>query len=242
MAGIIDFHSHVLPGIDDGSHSLEESIAMLRMEAEQGVSHVIATPHFYPRHDTPEDFLRKRREAEDLLREEMKKHSDLPALSVGAEVYYFPGISNSEAMAELTIDHKKCILIEMPTPPWSDAMYRELEGLYTKQGLIPIVAHVDRYIGRFRTFGIPQRLAELPVLVQANAEFFLDRTTAAMALKLLKADQIQLLGSDCHNLTDRKPNLAQAIQRIETKLGRGPIEKLLHYETRALSARQQGTE
>ena len=99
MAGIIDFHSHVLPGIDDGSHSLEESIAMLRMEAEQGVSHVIATPHFYPRHDTPEDFLRKRREAEILLREEMEKHSNLPALSVGAEVYYFPGISNSEAMA-----------------------------------------------------------------------------------------------------------------------------------------------
>lgn len=234
MAGIIDFHSHVLPGIDDGSHSLEESIAMLRMEAEQGVSHVIATPHFYPRHDTPEDFLRKRREAEDLLREEMRKHSDLPALSVGAEVYYFPGISNSEAMAELTIDHKKCILIEMPTPPWSDAMYRELEGLYTKQGLIPIVAHVDRYIGRFRTFGIPQRLAELPVLVQANAEFFLQKSTSAMAFRMLKRNGIHLLGSDCHNLDSRKPNLRAALELIECRMGSAPLAAIQESQAYAL--------
>lgn len=234
MAGIIDFHSHVLPGIDDGSHSLEESIAMLRMEAEQGVSHVIATPHFYPRHDTPEDFLRKRREAEDLLREEMKKHSDLPALSVGAEVYYFPGISNSEAMAELTIDHKRCILIEMPTPPWSDAMYRELEGLYTKQGLIPIVAHVDRYIGRFRTFGIPQRLAELPVLVQANAEFFLQKSTSAMAFRMLKRNGIHLLGSDCHNLDSRKPNLRAALELIERRMGSTPLAAIQEFQAYAL--------
>ena len=234
MAGIIDFHSHVLPGVDDGSHSLEESIAMLRMEAEQGVSHVIATPHFYPRHDTPEDFLRKRREAEDLLREEMKKHSDLPALSVGAEVYYFPGISNSEAMAELTIDHKKCILIEMPTPPWSDAMYRELEGLYTKQGLIPIVAHVDRYLGRFRTFGIPQRLAELPVLVQANAEFFLQKSTSAMAFRMLKQNSIHLLGSDCHNLDSRKPNLRAALELIERRMGSTPLAAIQESQAYAL--------
>ena len=234
MAGIIDFHSHVLPGIDDGSHSLEESIAMLRMEAEQGVSHVIATPHFYPRHDTPEDFLRKRREAEDLLREEMKKHSDLPALSVGAEVYYFPGISNSEAMAELTIDHKKCILIEMPTPPWSDAMYRELEGLYTKQGLIPIVAHVDRYIGRFRTFGIPQRLAELPVLVQANAEFFLQKSISSMAFRMLKRNGIHLLGSDCHNLDSRKPNLRAALELIERRTGSAPLAAIREFQAYAL--------
>ena len=234
MAGIIDFHSHVLPGIDDGSHSLEESIAMLRMEAEQGVSHVIATPHFYPRHDTPEDFLRKRREAEDLLREEMEKHSNLPTLSIGAEVYYFPGISNSETMTELTIDHKKCILIEMPTPPWTDAMYRELEGLYTKQGLIPIVAHVDRYIGRFRTFGIPQRLAELPVLVQANAEFFLQKSTSAMAFRMLKRNGIHLLGSDCHNLDSRKPNLRAALELIERRMGSTPLAAIQEFQAYAL--------
>ena len=237
IQGIVDFHSHILPEMDDGSRSVEESIAMLRMASEQGIRHVVATPHFYPKHDAPEQFLKRRVAAEAVLRAEMEKHSGLPSLSMGAEVYYFPGISNSEGISELAIDHKQHILIEMPMPPWTDAMYRELEGLYTKQGLIPIVAHLDRYIGRFRTFGIPARLAELPVLVQANAEFFLDRTTASMAMKLLKADQIQLLGTDCHNLADRVPNLGETVSRIEKKLGRGPIEKILSYETLALSAR-----
>lgn len=236
MAGIIDFHSHILPGMDDGSKSVEESLEMLRMMAKQGITHVTATPHFYPRHDTPERFLRRRTEAEALLREEMEKHSDLPTLSVGAEVYYFPGISNSEVMAELTIDHKKCILIEMPTPPWTDAMYRELEELYTKQGLVPIVAHVDRYIGRFRTFGIPKRLAELPVLVQANAEFFLRKSTSAMALRMLKKHQIHLLGSDCHNLDSRKPNLSAALEWIERRLGSAPLEAIRGFQTYALQS------
>ena len=88
MSGIIDFHSHVLPGIDDGSRSVEESIAMLQAEAAQGIRHVVATPHFYPHHDSPEHFLEKRREAEEALRREMKHHPGLPELSIGAEVYF----------------------------------------------------------------------------------------------------------------------------------------------------------
>ena len=226
MSNIVDFHSHILPGVDDGSKSLEMSIDMLKMMAKQGIRHVVATPHFYPQHDTPERFLARRKEAEITLREELKKHPDLPSLSLGAEVYYFPGISESDGISKLTIDGKRCILIEMPEGPWTDAMYRELEGLYVKRGLIPIVAHLDRYIGRFRTYGIPRRLAQLPVLVQANAEFFLERSTASMALRMLKQGKIHLLGSDCHNLTSRKPNLGAAVNLIRSQLGPRAIAEI----------------
>ena len=236
MRGIVDFHSHILPGIDDGSCSVEESIALLRLEAEQGITHVVATPHFYPQYDTPEHFLRRRAEAEKLLREEIGRCSGLPALSIGAEVYYFAGISSSEAMSDLTIDQKKCILIEMPTPPWTDTMYRDLEGLYTKQGLLPIIAHVDRYIGRFRTFGIPERLIELGVLVQANAEFFLKKSTSSMALHMLKNDKIHLLGSDCHNLSSRAPNLGEALGLIEKRLGYAPLAAIQECQVRVLQS------
>ena len=234
MCGPTDFHSHILPGLDDGSRSVEESIAMLRLEAEQGIARVVATPHFYPRDDEPEEFLTRRAEAEALLRQEMQAHSGLPALSIGAEVYYFNGISNSEAMSALTIDQGRCILIEMPAPPWTDTMYRELEGLHSKQGLLPVVAHVDRYIGRFRAFGIPERLAELPVLVQANAEFFLKKSTSAMALRMLKKNQIHLLGSDCHNLSSRNPNLGGALELIEKRLGKDLISAICGWQSHAL--------
>ena len=60
---VVDFHTHILPGIDDGSSSAEESLAMLQMEKEQGIDTVVVTPHFYPQEDRPERFLKRRKEA-----------------------------------------------------------------------------------------------------------------------------------------------------------------------------------
>lgn len=227
---VIDFHSHVLPGIDDGSKSVEQSIGMLRMLASQGVSHVIATPHFYPQHDSPEAFLAKRQEAERCLRREMEKHTDLPELTVGAEVYYYRGISESDALPGLTIGKNKCILIEMPMAPWTDQMYRELADIYEKQGLVPIIAHIDRYIRPMHTSGIPQKLEQLPVCVQANAEPFMHHSTRRMMLRLLRNGQIHLLGSDCHDLSSRKPNIKGAVDQIRKHLGEDAIAHIQYFE------------
>ena len=232
---ITDFHSHVLPGIDDGSANVEMSIAMLKAAAEQGVDHVIATPHFYAQYNTPERFLEKRKRAEEALREEMQKHTGLPELSVGAEVLFFKGISDCDALKLLTIAEKDCILLEMVESPWGDYAYQEIRQIREKQGLTPIIAHVDRYIGPWRDHGIPARLQQLPVVVQANAEFFLHRATASMAMRMLKRGQIQLLGSDCHNLSSRKPNLGDALQRIQKKLGQEAIDHIRHWEKAVLN-------
>lgn len=234
MSGIVDFHSHILPEIDDGSTSLAESIAMLKMEARQGIRHVIATPHFYAQYDTPEHFLAKRKTAELRLREEMEKHDGLPQLSVGAEVRFFSGMSHSDLLADLTIDGKRCILIEMPESSWTDTMYRELEQVWVRQGLTPVVAHVDRYITPMRTFHIPERLEELPVLVQANAGFFLRGSTRSLSLKLLRKNRIQLLGSDCHNLTTRHPNLGSAVDVIQRGLGDEALTRIRYYQDTVL--------
>ena len=122
-------------------------------------------------------------------------------------------------------------MIEMPLPPWPEEFYRELEAIRGKQGLTPVIAHVDRYIRPLRTFSIPERLEELPVLVQANASFFTGRATAAQAMKLLSRGQIQLLGSDCHDLDSRKPDLGAAIRRIEEKLGSSTLLKIENTQT-----------
>ena len=231
---MIDFHSHVLPGIDDGSKSLEESIALLRMEAEQGITHVVATPHFYARYDDPARFLEKRANAEQLLLSEMKKYDGMPTLSVGAEVYYFRGMSDSDILPQLVIEGSNCIMVEMPKAPWPEAAFQELEDIHRKRGIVPIIAHVDRYIRPMKTHGIPGKLEKLPVLVQANAEFFLEKATASMAMRMLKKGQIHLLGSDCHNLSSRKPNLGEAIELIEQRLGADAIDRILRYSTDVL--------
>lgn len=235
MTGIVDFHSHVLPGIDDGSASVEESIAMLRMEAAQGISRVVATPHFYPNHDSPERFLARREAAVSRLKAALAEHPDLPQVICGAEVYFFPGISDCEALPELTIGKKGCILIEMPMVSWTQKMYSELEEIQAKWGITPIIAHVDRYLGLLSTHGIPQRLEELPVLVQANASFFLHPASRGRALRMLKKDQIQLLGSDCHNLSSRQPNLDQALQTIGKHLPAEILDRIILYQDQVLA-------
>lgn len=223
---VIDFHSHILPEMDDGSASVEMSIAMLKMQAEQGITHVVATPHFYPSRDDPMRFLTRRNRSEEKLRREMAKHTDLPQVLMGAEVYYFCGMSLSESLPLLTIGEKKCIMVEMPHCVWDESIYRELWQIRSNLGLTPIVAHIDRYIRPIRTRRIPERLGQLPVMVQANAEFFLQKQTAGMAVRMAKAEQIHLLGSDCHDLSSRKPNLGSALQVLHSRAGDQVIQHI----------------
>lgn len=227
---LTDFHSHILPGIDDGSASVEESIKLLEISSEQGIKRIVATPHFYANHDSPEKFLERRAKAKALLDETIENRKDLPEIEIGAEVHFFRGISNSEFLPELTMSNKRFILIEMPDSEWTDGMYSELKDIYYQRGITPIIAHMDRYISPFRTRKIPEKFAKMPVLVQANASFFLQGgLTSRLALKLLKEDKIQLLGSDCHNLTKRPPKLGYAAEIIENKLGKEFVERIERY-------------
>lgn len=219
---VTDFHSHILPGIDDGSGSVDESVELLRLEAAQQVERIVLTPHFYAHHDSPDRFLKRRERAMEELRGATAGQR-LPALYLGAEVSYFRGMSSSDALRELTIGGTNHILVEMPMGRWTGEMYRELGDISYRQGLTPIVAHIDRYIAPFAAHGIPERLAELPVLVQANGTFFLKRTTSHMAMRLLKDGLIHVIGSDCHNLTDRTPNLGSVRKAVERRLGEGAL-------------------
>ena len=227
---IADMHTHVLPEMDDGSASVEESITMLREMAGYGIRTVTATPHFYAQSDTPEAFFGRRESAYRRLSREMEKHSDLPQIKLGAEVHFFQGMSESEVLPQLTIAENRCILVEMPHMVWTAGMYDELVQIRNKQGLIPVIAHVERYIGGFRTHKIMEHLEELPVLVQANASFFLNRFTAPLALRLLRQGQIHLLGSDCHNMSSRKPNLGEAVKMIQTSLGQPALDRIDEYQ------------
>ena len=228
---VTDFHSHILPGIDDGSRTVADSIKMLQMLAEQGVSRVIATPHFYPEKNSPKTFIAKRNFSEQLLREEMEKHTDLPQLLVGAEVYYYQGISDWDGLQDLTIGNNRCILIEMPFKQWTVPMYQELADIYERHKLWPVIAHLDRYISPLFSDAIPERLYDMPVYVQANAASFLRLSTRRTMLKLLQRRQVNLLGSDCHDLSKRKPNISRAVNVIRRHLGDDAISHIQFCES-----------
>lgn len=218
---LIDFHSHILPGIDDGARSPDESLKMLELMAAQGVSKVVSTSHFYPERESPESFLSRRAKAVGRLRTVMR--DGLPDVYLGAEVAYFPGISRCEQLPELAIRGTRLILIEMPFCRWSPTVTDELFTIRDSMGLTPIIAHIERYIDqRPGAFG---ELAAGGILLQSNAEHFLDFWHKRRAIKLLENGYIHLLGSDCHRIDRRMPNLPEAAQYILDKLGEDAAEK-----------------
>lgn len=236
---MIDFHSHILPGIDDGSASAEMSLEMLRREKAQGVDAVVATPHFYANIHTPEEFLEKRQAAVERLQEAAAGETGLPEMYLGAEVAYFGGMSEAEDLWNLRIADTNYLLVELPMPPWNNKIYLELSNLLHKQNLIPIVAHVDRYLIPFQRRRILNRLMQLPVLLQFNAGFFLHKQTRKLALRLVQEGCVHLLGTDCHNLSSRSPNMKNAVAVIGEALGakalddiRNEEQEILHEEIR----------
>jgi len=231
----VDFHTHILPGIDDGSRNIEESIKLLSIEKEHGVKAVVATPHFYPHEDTPERFLKRRQNAYEKLMQETGEDSSLPKIILGAEVYYFKGISEWRGLRDLAVQDTGYLLLEMPLGNWTESMYEDIWGIYNKQGLIPIIAHIDRYIDVFNTGKVMKRLESMPVIVQANGNFFINRKTRKKALNLLKKNDINIIGSDCHNLDVRRPNLNQVAEIIKEQLGEEYLNRINLTEKEILS-------
>ena len=219
-----DFHSHVLPGIDDGSGSVGLSLQMLDMWRGQGIARVCATPHFYAEHDSPERFLRRRNEAWQALASAMEKGAGYPSILLGAEVRYFPGISGTSALPELCLEGTRLLLLEMPFARWTDRMLGEVADI-RRQGLIPVAAHLERYMG-FNSKEQIRRFMDLDILIQCNAEFFLSWRTSRRAMRLLGEERVHFLGSDAHNVTSREPNLGLALQLIEKKLGARALRRL----------------
>lgn len=234
MSSVVDFHTHILPRMDDGSRSVEQSVEMLRAEAKQGIERVVLTPHFYANHDSPERFLARRERSETQLLQAMGGSTEFPKLHLGAEVHYFDGMSDSEYMREMAIRGTNYVLVEMPMSRWTDRILLELDGIYQKLRLVPIVAHVDRYVNPFRVEAPFEQLSELNVIVQVNNRFFINRVSRRSALKLLSRGRIQLLGSDCHNMKERKPDMADALRIIKHSLGEDAIEYINSQENKII--------
>lgn len=213
---MIDWHNHVLPAMDDGSRDVAESIAMMQAQMAQGVTMVIATPHFYANDESVASFLQRRDRSMATLRQQWQ--DGMPPLRLGAEVHYYPGISRMEGLSSLCIEGSKLLLMEMPMSRWTDSMVRELIDLSGRDGLCLVLAHIDRYLS-LQDKEVWNRLLENGILMQTNASFFSNFTTKRKALALLREGYIHLLGSDCHNMTTRPPRIGKAAGVIQRRFG-----------------------
>lgn len=225
---IIDFHSHILPGIDDGARNLDTSMAMLERIREQKVDYMVATPHFYASKDRMDSFLKKRAHAWELLSVAIEERGfqDAPQFFHGSEVAFFEGISRADQIDSLTIGDTNLLLLEMPFVPWTAQNVREVEKLITDRNLRVIIAHLERFIWMPGNKKGIQRLLELPVTVQINAESFLDWKHRRSLLKMFRNGTAHILGSDCHGAHHRVPNLLDGRMIIEKKAGAQVLQQI----------------
>lgn len=210
---IADFHTHCLPGIDDGAADLSETKQMLQAVADQGAKVVVATPHFYWGAHSVGSFLKQRQATYEVLRPYL---SGLPELKLGAEVLLREGISQVD-LRPLCLEGTNVLLVELPfmqAPMW---LMEELEEITYTQGLTIMLAHLDRYIPWYSTEQIAS-LLELPgVIVQLNAGALADRRFIKVLKKWLPNVRRLVLGSDMHDPVERVPMLTEAVARMEKK-------------------------
>lgn len=227
-----DLHTHILPGMDDGAQSVEEALAMLKMQCQQGVDTVALTPHFYRSKEHLADFLARREEAWTLLLEKTG-NQECPELILGAEVAYAPGMADWPELEALCYQDTKILLVELPMTPWSDSIFYQLNALEVHRGMMPMIAHIDRYFRCQKKKSI-ERLLDMGYPVQVSADALSSMFVRRQALALLKKYDALLI-SDCHNLTDRKPNLGQAMKIAEKKLGRQAAKGIVELTDEAIT-------
>lgn len=224
---MIDFHSHILPNVDDGSRSVVESVKLLEMLSQQGAKTVCATPHFMATEQEPESFFEKRQASYEALLPEL--NSSLPSVRLGAEVLYYSGISRMSELSRFCIEGTKLLLLEMPFHSWNEYVVKEVLELSCSGEFQVMLAHIERYLP-YQSEGIWKKFLEYDVVMQSNASFFLGFRTKRKALKMLREGKTHLLGSDCHNITSRQPELGAARAVIAKKLGE---DFLRFYDKRA---------
>lgn len=221
---MIDFHTHILPGIDDGSEDIRMTERMLEMEASQSVTHIYATPHFYAHRRSVQQFVERREGALAKTRELIRKHPGLPEITAGAEVYYFQGMGKAEQLTELCIEGTDILLLEMPFTQWHTEQYRDVVEMIRKRHLLVVLAHVERYEQFQKRTEIWDEILALPLTIQLNAGSFIAHgfgrhREQKFCLNMLDRYDNCIIGTDCHNLTSRAPNLRDARVIIEKKLG-----------------------
>lgn len=225
---LIETHSHILPGIDDGSKSIEMSLEMVDALEKQGAKKIIATPHYYSDSISLSDFIEKRDNAFKQLSDAMNGRAT--EIVTGAEVYITKYLFSNEDLSPICIGNTRYALIEHSfAEEFGDKALSRLLYLIEEQSITPILAHIERYKA---LIDHPKRLdilMDAGCLTQVNISSFASshRSLKKKLFKFLESGRITFLGSDCHNTDTRPPEYSIGAKEIIEKYGQSAIDTLM---------------
>lgn len=227
---MLDFHCHILAGVDDGSNSLNESLKMLEELEKQGVDKLVCTSHFYPQDEDVDMFLERRNKAYSELKEAYKGPVELIK---GCEVHFFNSIANSSDILKLCVENTDLLLLELPL--FKKVDITPVIALNTK--LQVVLAHFERYLNMYSR-GEIDTIISRGVYLQSNCEMFSDKYFDLIK-DYFEESSIKFIGSDCHNLTDRKPNIELATRFIEKEYSKEYLDEFIEESLEILKERNK---
>jgi protein-tyrosine phosphatase len=221
---MIDIHCHILPGIDDGAKTLDESISMARVAATLGTTDIVATPHANQHYSFDPEVI------EQKVEELQRAVGDLVRIHVGCD-FHLSATNIQDALANPTkyaINHRSYVLVEFSElliPPTSGEIFARMRDA----GMTPIITHPER--NRHLQVGLEQIRAWVQdeCLVQVTAQSFLGRFGKAAkeaADSLMNAGLVHFVASDAHDPENRRPDLRGAYGYIAETFGSAAAERL----------------
>lgn len=215
----VDMHSHILPELDDGSQSMEESLQMMKLAYDSGIRRIIATPHYKRgrRNASAQTIMNRIEQLEELARQQGYDISLYP----GNEIYYFEGLAEALENGEvLTMNGTDRVLIEF-SPNEQFTYIRNAFDEVIGAGYVPIMAHIERYECMVSTPELVYELKDMGVEIQSNASSIdgkYGKTIQKYLMKLLKEEMIDYVGTDAHNAESRKPNMENCYNVLQKKV------------------------
>lgn len=223
---IIDIHSHILPGLDDGARDLEESIEMLKIAEKSGVTDIICTPHLRKgQFEKNWDEIEKAYKSLDIYKTIYQININL---YLGREVMFFEDMANSSFTNNL--NGSQYTLVEFESNTSFIKLRKELFNLM-RTGRRMVLAHVERYDCLIDEFENIEELIEAGILVQVNSSSIVNKENKEVykyVHKLLKKQYVDFVASDSHDKTNRIPDFEQCTNYLYRKYNNEYVDKILY--------------
>lgn len=226
--------------MDDGAKSVEESIDLMKMQQEQGFERVVATPHFYMQKERLEDFLKRRNHSLSILCKDRGILDIEMFFKVGAEVFYSYELLNID-LRKLCIENTNYIIIELPTT-YKPVNLEQFIYEVRLKGLIPIIAHIERYRYLINDYDLLFDLVENGAVIQVNAtSLFKDKKIERDVIKLIDCNLVHLIATDTHNLDKRPPQMQKAMRVLKRKAKISNVKRLIQNSIDVFDGREIDT-
>lgn len=220
MPEYFDMHCHLLPGVDDGPKKMEDAMALLRQEYDDGVRTVYLTPHYRKgMFECPADEIARQFDA---LQTQAKQVFPDLKLRLGCEIHVNMDIAEEIKSGRCpTMGDTDLVLLEFSEAADKKYILERCHNLINK-GYEPIFAHAERCVSVRKDLELLQRLVDMGVYIQMSAGSIIGEEGffwKQFCKKAMQRDLLHFIGSDAHNLKDRKPNIGKCAAYIEKVMG-----------------------